>query len=262
MNKDILNQEISMKNVAIIVIALGALFVYGYLLLYPKFTEYKTVREDVNTVETEFNSYKQKISDIPRLQDELSSINSQLYTKSRRLNYDMENGMFLIGLADYMKSFNVKLEEYTVDEPIRFETFYAMPITLKATGNYRNVREVMYYLEEQKNMIQILNYEMVLVEPEEEPATVITTLQPDGSEITVPGPTVTPKPNGDITATFKLIVYSANNPTLELNTSNPSKWKPGKFNPFTPTVDPPVKYTTPVTTEGTSNYNVDQNESK
>lgn len=254
MNKDILNQEISIKNVAIIALVLGSLFVYGYLLLYPKYTEYKTVRDNLNAVETELNSYKQKVTDIPRLQDELASTNSQLSTKSRRLNYDMENGMFLIGLSDYMKDFNVKLDEYTVAEPIKYETFYAIPTTLKVTGNYRYIREVMYYLEEQKNMTQILDYEMVLAEPEEAPATVTTTLQPDGSEITVPGPTQISKPNGDITATFKLMVYSANDPTLELNTSNPSKWKPGKFNPFVPTVDPPVKYIAPVN----NNYNADQ----
>lgn len=239
MNKEILNQEISMKNVAIIALVLGALFIYTYLLLYPKYTEYKSVRANLNTVETELNSYKQKSMDIPRLKDELANTNLQLNTKSRRLNYDMENGMFLIGLSDYMKSFNVNLDEYTVAEPIKYETFYAIPTTLKVSGNYRYIREVMYYLEEQKNMTQILDYEMVLIEPEEVPQEeVITTIQPDGSEITIPTtPVETPKPSGDITAKFKLMVYSANDPTLELNTSNPNKWKPGKFNPFVPTVD-------------------------
>lgn len=239
MNKEILNQEISMKNVAIIALVLGALFIYTYLLLYPKYTEYKSIRDNLNTVETELNSYKQKSMNIPRLKDELANTNLQLNTKSRRLNYDMENGMFLIGLSDYMKSFNVNLDEYTVAEPIKYETFYAIPTTLKVSGNYRYIREVMYYLEEQKNMTQILDYEMVLIEPEEVPQEeVITTIQPDGSEITIPTtPVETPKPSGDITAKFKLMVYSANDPTLELNTSNPNKWKPGKFNPFVPTVD-------------------------
>jgi Tfp pilus assembly protein PilO len=239
MNKDILNQEISLKNVAIIALVLGALFVYTYVLLYPKYSEYRTTKDNLNDVETELNSYRQKINDMPRLQDELAGTNSELYANSRRLNYDMENGMFLIGLSNYMEGFNVDLEEYTVDEPIKYETFYAIPATLKVKGNYRNIREVMYYLEEQKNMTQILDYEMVLVEPEEVPQEeVITTIQPDGSEITIPRtPVETPKPNGDITATFKLMVYSANDPTLELNTSNPNKWKPGKYNPFVPTVD-------------------------
>jgi hypothetical protein len=149
----------------------------------------------------------------------------------------MENGMFLIGLSNYMQSFNVTLDEYTVAEPIKYETFYAIPTTLKISGNYRYIREVMYYLEEQKNMTQILDYEMVLAEPEEVPPIITTIPQPDGSEILVPTPVERPKANGDISATFKLMVYSANDPTLELDTSNPSKWKPGKFNPFVPTVD-------------------------
>lgn len=244
MNKDILNQELSLKNILIIVTVFLALFIYVYILLYPKYIEYKSTKDNLNNVEMELNSYRQRAMDIPRLRDELANVNSQLYTKSRRLSYDMEDGMFLIGLSNELSDYNVDLDSYNVDEIKKYDTFYAIPITLKISGNYRNIREVMYYLEEQKNMTQILDYEMTLKEPEVEETPqeqqVTTVTQPDGSVTTVPVPTTPvepPKPNGDIDATLKVMVYSANNPKLNLDTSNPSSWKPGKLNPFVPTVD-------------------------
>ena len=44
-----------------------------------------------------------------------------------------------------------------------------------------------------------------------------------------------PKATGDITARFKFIMYSTENPKFGLNIEDYNEWQPGKYNPFTST---------------------------
>ena len=151
----------------------------------------------------------------------------------------------------------------------------------------------MYYLEEQKNTTQILDYSMeIYIAPtnetignsqsndfkkqivniekvywtldshlyhstescpnlknssgvlvsgtlkESERTVADTTCVASGSDVANDGNTqgtvtASPKAKGDVTATFKFIMYASENPKLELNDSN--NWKPGKYNPFVQT---------------------------
>jgi Tfp pilus assembly protein PilO len=251
LNKDILKKDISLKNVLIIVLVFMVIGIYIYKIIYPQYQNYISTKENIESTQTKINEYKQDINNIDSLKENLSNVNTELKIKSNKLDYEMNDGMFLIGLSNTMKQLGVNLLDYTIDKPIKYTTFYATPNTIKVEGNYRRVREVMYYLEEQKNMTQILDFNMVISEPEE---VVIPSFDgnieitdpndaeaDDNTEITVPNvptvPEVIIKPSDNIIATFKFIVYSAYDTTVELNTSNPNKWKPGKFNPFAPTVD-------------------------
>ena len=103
-----------------------------------------------------------------RLKEEsLDSLNREIKVKSRMLSHNMEDGMFLIGLSNLMSDVSVDLVEYSMEEPIPYETFYAIPTTISVRGDYRHIREIMDYMEEQKNMTQILDYNMETYIPEE-----------------------------------------------------------------------------------------------
>jgi Tfp pilus assembly protein PilO len=241
LNKDILKKDISLKNILIIVLISMIIGIYIYNVLYPQYQKYISTKENIKSVQNEITTYKQSINNIDNLRAELANVNSQLKAKSSKLSYEMNDGMFLIGLSNNMGKFGVNLVDYTIDEPIKYTTFYAIPTTIKVEGDYRKIREIMYYLEEQKNMTQILDFNMVISEPEE--ITVLPEEEADpttdgGAGITIPSiPEIVLKPSENITATFKFIMYSSEQPILELDTSNPNKWNKGKYNPFTPTVD-------------------------
>ena len=95
-------------------IALGVLigvFAYGFVFVYPKYSEYKATKESVNVANTELLGYKEKLIRMPELEESLSAAKRKLVVKSRTLNHDMMDGLFLIGLDKQLKSLDVNLVE-------------------------------------------------------------------------------------------------------------------------------------------------------
>lgn len=158
--KDIFKMEVSMRNILIIVGTGIAVCVYCYLGLYPKYKEYISTKEAVKKSQEKLISYQEKIIRMPKLKEYLESVSSELRVKSKELSHDMQDGMFLIGLDKKLKEFSVNLTNYSIEDAIKYEKFYAVPTTIDVRGDYRSVREIMYYLENQKNITQIMDYSM------------------------------------------------------------------------------------------------------
>lgn len=294
MNKDILKREITLKESLIAVGILLSIFAYVFLFLYPKYSEYKATKQNVDTANSELSSYQGKLDRMPELEESLAAAKSELIVKSRSLNHDMMDGLFLIGLDKQLKNVDVDLIEYTPQDTIKYETFYAIPAIITLRGNYKNIREIIYYLEEQKNITQVLDYSMEsYIEPlretlgggyssdfkkqpvdinkvywtidshlyhstescpnlknstgilasgplkESDKTVADTTCVASGSDLannnTQTIVASTPKSKGDVTATFKFIMYTSENPKLDLDVDDSNNWKPGKYNPFVQT---------------------------
>lgn len=295
MNKNILKREISLNEALIAIGVLVLIFIYGFIFLYPKYSEYKVTKQNVDTAKAELGRYQDKIDRMPELEESLSAAKNELVVKSRSLNHDMMDGLFLIGLDKQLKNVDVDLIEYTPQERVKYETFYAIPTSISLRGNYKNIREIIYYLEEQKNITQVLDYSMEsYIEPpnetiggdnssdfkkqpvniekvywtldshlyhstdscpnlknstgvlvngplkESEKTVADTTCVASGSDVANNNNvqtqvTAQPKANGDVTATFKFIMYTSEDPKLELEVDDPNQWKPGKYNPFVQT---------------------------
>ena len=165
--KSMLQKDLSAKEILAVVGVFGAIFVYGFLFIYPKYTEYKASVSNLQDIESQVTDYENKINEMPVKEERLDSLNREIKVKSRMLSHDMEDGMFLIGLSKLMSALNVDLVEYNRDESMPYETFNAIPTTISVRGDYRHIREIMYYMEEQKNMTQILDYSMETYIPDE-----------------------------------------------------------------------------------------------
>lgn len=291
--KSFLQKELNTKEILIGLGLTGLVLAYGFLSVYPKYTEFKSAKSELEGIETNISLYEAKISSMPTLENKLSNLERELKVKSKILSHNMEDGMFLIGLSKLMEDVYVDLVDYSMEEVIPYESFYAIPTTISVRGDYRSVREIMYYLEEQKNMTQVLDYSMkTYIEETSETSTSNTTTKTvadshvywtesgaayhkescsvleaeknsdDGNlkegepstsgknaacqvckpyseqEVTATSDTTesVAKAKGEVEATFKFIMYSSNNPILELENDDSSKWKPGKYNPFTSTI--------------------------
>lgn len=288
--KSILQKELNAKEVLAVLGVAGAIAAYGFVFIYPKYTDFKLANDNLRNIESQIKEYEDRINEMPNLQSKLDSLTSELNVKSRKLAHNMEDGMFLIGLSKIMDNYSVDLVSYSVDEAIPYETFYAIPTAIEVRGDYRNVREIMYYMESQKNMTQILDYSMETHMEEKEASNNTSTVETkiidsvvywiEGStsnvyhrencgalqsemletgkqpsqgsyigitktspcEVCKPYTISTvgsqleivenPKANGEVVATFKFVMYSDDNPTLDLNNDDASKWGPGKYNPF------------------------------
>ena len=309
--KSILQKELNTKEILIGLGVTGLVLAYGFLSVYPKYTQLQSAKNELEGINNNIALYEAKLNSMPQLEDKLDSLNRELKVKSRILSHNMEDGMFLIGLSKLMKGVSVDLVDYSMEDVIPYESFYAIPTNITVRGDYRSVREVMYYLEEQKNMTQILDYNMKTYMPEEtsvasarssvDTSSVETKLVADSkvywtadgnayhkqdcevfagdklanddkyeegtaaesgktgacqvckpyteqqvetqqTETAVQQQTQSstqtqekPKSKGQVEATFKFMMYSSNNPVIELENDNPSTWKPGKYNPFVTT---------------------------
>lgn len=296
--KSILQKELSTKEILLVLGVCALVFIYGYVFIYPRYSEYKTSVQNLEAIEQQISTYQGQINELPNLEKKIEGLTKELKVKSRILSHNMEDGMFLIGLSKLMGDLNVDLVGYTVEDAKAYNTFYAIPTTIEVRGNYKNIRDIMTYLEEQKNMTQILDYNMETYIEEEKKETTPTqqtttnvgTNQSvywtvDGSAYhtkecqvlinesekyggsalvgtpgdtdnlpacevckpnyaipnvnvsnnQVPQETKEPKSTGDIVARFSFIMYSSENPKVELNNDDFTTWKPGKWNPFTTT---------------------------
>lgn len=290
MNKDILKKELSMKDVFIVIAVILSVIIYIFIFIYPKYDDFIAAKKELKNLEFYKNTFEERINEMPVLQETLDNLIEERDSKSRQLAYNMEDGMFLIGLSKKLQEYNVELINYTIEDTIQYDSFYAIPTNIELKGDYKNVRAIIDYMQNQKNITQILDYnitayieensneeatnESIIIDPvvywiddsednlyhkidcdvlkdeiinsdgkishgsyidsnKENPCEVCKpyTINEEAIQIDISIPIST----GDVLATFKFIMYSSNNPTLDLNNDESSTWEPGKFNPFTTT---------------------------
>lgn len=272
-DSNFLNKELSPKGIAAIIISIVLVCFYGYFIVYPKFSEYKTIKSNLNEAKLELSTYQEKLEKIPSLNDKLNSLNREANVKNQRLSHDMEDGLFLIGLDKFMKNLGINLVSYTIEDSVNYDTFYAIPMNLNIDGNYRSVKELIYYLEQQKNITQVMDYN-ITTKPTEIKKEIQKKVywtkedklyhlnkecekmlqgevlwgnsdqsgsrQPDlncvGDMSNTVDVQVFTEATGDVSANIRFIVYSSEKDIIKLETDKPSQWKPGKNNPFEDTL--------------------------
>ena len=156
--ESILQKELNKKEILLAIVVILIAGLYGYMIVYPKYIEYKSIYNELSKVESEIKSHEEEIFLYPHRETKLKRLTSTLDIKTRKLDHNMEDGIFLMGLSDFMDRVSVDLLGYNIGEVINYEKFYAIPTTLTIRGDYEQVREVMNYIETQSNMTQILDY--------------------------------------------------------------------------------------------------------
>lgn len=274
---DILKKDVSPKAAFISIAVLCGIGLYGYFMVYPKYIEYKSTATNLESVQGELLQYQQRMNEIPALEEQLSALTKEAKIKSKKLSHDMEDGLFLIGLDKMINELEITLKNYKIDEIVDYDKFYAIPMSIDVEGDYRRIRELIYFLEEQKNITQVMDFSMNTKMTETKKEVSKTVYWTDGDEhyhldksctnITEgqkiskgtiekaesAGKTpdsycvgdiadtidveVTSAAKGDISASIKFIVYSSDKDIIKLETDNPENWKPGKYNPFQDTLN-------------------------
>ena len=158
--KSILQKDLNLKEILIITGIFGIVITYIGVFLLPKYNEYKNTAAQLKEIEQNITNYESEISTLSILKKQLSSVENEIENERKKLSYNMEDGMFLVGLSNLINSLDVDLVSYTVDDTIPYSNFYAIPTTIEVRGNYNYIRRIMSYLEEQKNTTQILDYSM------------------------------------------------------------------------------------------------------
>ncbi|MGL4911777.1 MAG: type 4a pilus biogenesis protein PilO [Romboutsia sp.] len=271
---DALKKDISPKGAIISICILCLIGLYGYFIVYPKFNEYNVALNNLESAQSELLKYQQKLEEMPILEKRFGELQKEANVKSRELSHDMEDGLFLIGLDNKMRSLGIKLKNYNIEDSIPYDNFYAIPMTLNIEGDYRRVRDLIYFLEEQENITQVMDYSMntKMTEIKKEISKRVYWTRGDSNyhlDKTCPDMVegdilfgipaqsggrkpdsecvgdiantidveITSTANGDVTASIRFIVYSSDNDIMKLETDKPENWKPGKYNPFQDTLN-------------------------
>lgn len=198
----------------------------------------------------------------------------EIGVKSRKLSYDMEDGLFIIGLDKMIRELDIILKDYSIGDIAEYEKFYGIPMTLNIEGDYRRVRELIYFIEEQKNITQVMEYSINTkkTESKKEISKRVYWTRNDtnyhlnktcpsmiGGDVLYGTPAqsggrkpdsecvgdisntidveITSDAKGDVSANINFIIYSSENNNIKLETDKPESWKPGKYNPFQDTLD-------------------------
>ncbi len=269
----ILNSDVSPKVLVMILVGLVGVVVYGYFGIYPKYLDYRESKLRVDHAQKQLSGYQAKLDEMPELQEKLDVLTNEAKIKSKTLSHNMEDGLFLIGLDKRMRSLDINLIDYSIKNIVNYPDFYAIPMSLNVEGDYRKVRELITYLEEQENVTQVMDYSMTAKKTEEKkevakkvywtrddrkyhidktcpemvPGDVLygTSAQSGGRNAdpkcvgdvsNTVEVEVTSKARGNISANIQFLVYSSEKDILKLDTDKPQDWKSGKYNPFQDTL--------------------------
>ena len=289
MNKDVFKKDLNIKDVFISILIILSLVIYAFIFIYPKYNDFIEAKNKLNRLEVSKNTYEYKIHEIAILEGDLNNLINERDNKSEQLKHNMEDGMFLIGLSKNLQKYNIELVSYSIEDTIKYEGFYAIPTNIELKGDYKHIRKIIDYMEEQKNITQVLDYSIASYTEElnQENTEEIKIIDPivywinestdnlyhkidceilkeeivefngdissgdymnsekaEACEVCKPytinkdsnkTDTNSSVSNGIVVATFKFIMYSSYNPTLDLNNDDSTIWKPGKFNPFVTT---------------------------
>lgn len=271
---DALKKDINPKSAIIVVGILALVGLYGYFIVYPKFNEYQVASRNLETSQGELSQYQKKLEELPILKKKYEALEEEAQIKSKELSHDMEDGLFLIGLDKMIKTLEITLKNYSIDEIVKYDNFYGIPMTLNVEGDYRRIRELIYFLENQKNITQVMDYNMntKITESTVETAKRVYWTRGDSNyhldracSNMVPGEVLwntaklsggrkpdsqcvgdvsntidvetTTTAHGEVYSSIKFIVYSSGNDAIQLDTDNPGEWTPGKYNPFQDTLN-------------------------
>lgn len=158
--KNILKKDLNLKETLIVIGILALIIGYARVFIYPIYKDFRSSVSELEQVQQQIVNHESEISNLPNLEKQLASLNSEMRVQRKTLSHNMEDGMFLVGLSNLINRLDIDLVSYTMDETIPYSSFYAIPTTIEIRGDYNNIREVMNYLEEQKNTTQILDYNM------------------------------------------------------------------------------------------------------
>lgn len=288
----IFQKELNAKDALLVITIIALILIYIFVFVYPKYNDFKLVQNKLEDLKAQKSEYELQINKMPELEATLESLEYELDNKSKQLKHNMEDGMFLIGLSKKLQEYNVELINYSIEDSISYDGFYCIPTNIELKGDYKNVRAIMDYMQNQKNITQILDYTIeayveqnvdeqnigetkvideivywtdasdtnlyhkvdceILKEEiistdgqishgdhaesgKESPCEECKPYTIEESEEDISVSTLTATCNGEVSATFSFIMYSADEPTLDLNNDDSSTWQPGKFNPFTTT---------------------------
>lgn len=162
---------------------------------------------------------------------QLKSIEDEIVASKSKLKFSMDDGLFIIKLGNELKKNNVLLNIFQPKEIVKNNNFLTLPINIGIRGDYRDVKKILVYLENNSNHTEVTSLSFVSQHENGQKQSIQNRLllTPDG----IPQESAqNALLNGRISAEIAVAIYSLPTPEDRLALEGIQKWRIGSDNPF------------------------------
>lgn len=212
------------KFLFILCFFLGAVAFY-YFQLTPVRQHLQDLQQQVEQKKSQLSALRSRTARANQAQKELQQARLDWQNASRLLQTRVDDGLFLVQFGQHLRQQQVQLNKLTPGTIQDLNFMLCLPLDLEMQGLYPHVLEIINYLENAPNLTSLgyLSF------------TTVSNQQPGEDEENPSLPAAAAVPEGTVTCTGKLYIYTAHTPEGRLHLEEVSRFLTGRSNPFAPT---------------------------
>ncbi len=220
---------------------IGALVLYGYYLLVPVFNTYWDTQNSIRDMRVEALQIRQNEKKVAEAEEKLKQLEEERLSFAKKLRFDMEDGLFMVKFFTQLKREGAVLNEFTPGTVAENKNYVVLPIHLSLKGEYRSIKKVMEYLENNDNHTRLKGLSLSATKEKEggqapQPAVQKTPAKPTTpqdllNQLKLQEQLAAPI-GASITAEMDFEIYSLPTPEAKLAIEGIQGWRAGTDNPF------------------------------
>lgn len=211
------------KLLFILCFFLGAASFY-YFQLAPARQHLQELQEQVEQKKSQLSALRSQATRANQAQQELQQARLDWQNTSRALQTRMDDGLFLVQFGQQLRQQQVQLNKLAPGAILDLNFMLCLPLDLEMQGLYPHVLEIINYLENAPNLTWLSHLSFVAVSSQ----------QPEQGQENQALPAAPAVPEGMVTCTGTLYIYTARTPEGRLHLEEISRFLTGRANPFAP----------------------------
>ncbi|WP_243137340.1 type 4a pilus biogenesis protein PilO [Desulfofundulus thermobenzoicus] len=222
------------KKTGTILILLLAFIYAGYrFVLMPQIQAYQITKTDLNETRALISRLSAGAGTLEEEKKVLEKTQKRFLELNNRFNTDMQDGQFLVQFSRVTEKNRVLVLKFKPLAIVDRGYVLVLPVEIELKGLFPQVTVVIDYLENLPNFSELRNIQITRYEPE----------NAGGQSPTLP--------DGTVTASTTLLLYSRPTPAGRLQLEEVRRWALGRPNPFV-SGRPPISSALPEKASGTA----------
>ncbi|MEW6425580.1 MAG: type 4a pilus biogenesis protein PilO [Bacillota bacterium] len=221
-------RSLDKKSKAILMLFLLLVLIYaGYrFVLMPQIQVYQKTKTELGEARALISRLSSRASSLEEEEAALERVRKRSAELNTRFDTEMRDGQFLIQLSRITEENQVLVLKFKPLAIVDKGYVLVLPVEIELRGLFPQVAAVIGYLENLPNLSELRNVQVTRYESEN--AADQYPPGADGLSLSAPSPV----PDGTVTASMTLLLYSRPTPTARLQMEEVRRWALGRPNPF------------------------------
>ncbi|MGQ9558203.1 MAG: type II secretion system protein GspM [Desulfurispora sp.] len=217
--------NVSLKKLLLILCFFLAAAAFYYFQLAPLRQHLQELQQQVEQKKAQLSALRSRTARANQAQQELQQARLDWQNTSGVLQTRMDDGLFLVQFGQQLRQQQVQLNKLTPGAILDLNFMLCLPLSLEMQGLYPHVLEIINYLENASNLTSLSQLSFMAV----------SSPQSNQSQENQALPAAPAVPDGTVTCTGTLYIYTARTPEGRLQLEEISRFLTGRANPFAPT---------------------------